>query len=349
MAMKRLADAWATQTAQRDQEMRGLQERAASALTELRRSEGAVQATKTQAMAERAELVAAHNESLDELKQQRGIHDELLARVREEAAEVLAQERRDRAALSLQLNEAIDVVSSRDQTINHLRQSFLDDMERARGPPTQTAVPRSDTAGPLSLSNCAGPMPNSAAAEAAHDVVLLQGGWARAPPLAPSMASMHSRDGSSSVCRISTESTPFAALGSVPLLPPATHGVMHPTRRRSVSEVARIDAAVSSSSFPRSAGSVDVSFNGSSAAGGRLSGSEGFTGTNTVSTAPTAEPAGEFVARPLWELPAKDFLSQWRQSWDSERATTDGPSARSAGAVTVASEPRALRITASFE
>merc|ERR1712039_681392 len=61
------------------------------------------------------------------------------------------------------------------------------------------------------------------------------------------------------------------------------------------------------------------------------------------------EPVAQTPTRPPWELSSKDFLAQWRRSWDSSRASTEDPVVHSTGGAVARTESGALRITANFD
>lgn len=177
----RLSELWASFAAQRDKEMQSLQQRADNARAELRQGE-------LQSESEQRQLQLARDSVTRELQDERRAHATALAQLQERADSDLGREKRERAALSLQLSEALDSVATRDRSIEELKRSLGEAEERSRCPPVPSAPP------PLAAVTSAG-----TGMAPAHSLV---------PPLPPACDATSGRDGAASVCRISTESTP---------------------------------------------------------------------------------------------------------------------------------------------
>jgi len=344
---QRFSESWSTEAAMREKEVRALQEQAKLAITEMRQSEGHAEVARNHAMAQQQQMDALRNKTAHELHEHRVAHNEALARVRENAARDLACERQERGALALQLTEAMDTISVRDRSIGDLRQSLTEELERIRHPPVQSSM---QTDAPL-MGSGAGRMPPLPRPET----------WGKAPPshgirpgeaepsfppppLFPSAASHMAspappsrydafacRDGSSSVCRISTDSTAFGggfsgvALGGYPVWQAhsgeANNGADRgtpsmqttPVQRRHVIEVASAMRPVPTEPVQRSV---------------------------LEAGAPQAKP---------WDLPPGEFLELWRRSRGSVLAGVDAPSGVDAQSRTLEMGFDALRITASLE
>lgn len=182
----RLSEVWASQAAQRDKEVQALQRRADSALAELRQGELQAESERTKASADQQQLQLARDSAKRELQAERRAHASAVAQLQERAESDLAKEKRERASLTMQLTEALDGVASRDRSIEDLKRSLEEVVERSRCPPIPAAC---------------SPATSTAAWHAGMVV----------PPLPPPCDAGCGRDGAASVCRMSTESTPVGS------------------------------------------------------------------------------------------------------------------------------------------
>lgn len=270
----------------------------------------------------------------------------------------LAQERRERSSLSLQLHEAMETIASRDQAIEGLRRSLSEEMERARHPPIAARAPT---------------LPNSANSSLGHIHSVLATGHRHhtsqlpeaslVPPL-PTMGAV--RDGTSSVCRVSTESTTFAshtAAEAPPSVEPIAGAWVSPA-----------SAFQWSGDRPPPMPPMETSFNASSLRSVSLesSGAFGNVTCDTASTTATrncsaknmqasSSASGQTADAPRpWELPPQDFLALWRRSRSSV-LPAGVPSSDVSGSATpsrtisqvqdiaVPASAETLRITTSFQ
>lgn len=187
--VKQLSELMSLRDRQRDRELQLLREHTETAMLEVKSSIGSVHmASHKAAEARFTELLQAEHLS---------------------HRQILANEQREKSALALQLTEAMDAVSTKDHSIEHLRKS-LSEVERARPEPVQTALSSAPRLPSLPGSGSAGPIPPSPKASAVEPVARM-----RSPgkvPERPHMQLGGFEDGSASVCRVSTESTPFQSI-----------------------------------------------------------------------------------------------------------------------------------------
>lgn len=187
-SIRQLTEFWAGQAAQRDREIQFFRERAEAAVVEMQRSQGAAKIAHAKSVSEKQAMAAAEARFQDEFEAERLMHCQSLVKAREAADNDVDIEKKEKSSLTLQLTEAMTVLSSRDRDIEELRSSLSDQLEKARSrPPIQTALT------PTALGN-AGPVPPSWPVVRAQSTAARQAG---------------SEDGTSSVCRVSTDSSPF--------------------------------------------------------------------------------------------------------------------------------------------
>lgn len=239
--VKQLSELMSLRDRQRDRELQLLREHTETAMLEVKSSIGSVHMASYKAQSEQQALAAAEARFTELLQAERLSH-----------REILANEQREKSALALQLTEAMDAVSTKDHSIEHLRKS-LSEVERARPEPVQTALssaPRLPSLPVSGVAGSAGPIPPSPKASAMEPVARM-----RSPgkvPERPHMQLGGFEDGSASVCRVSTESTPFQSIHPSDPVPsrrtvmdsataPTNHGAGVPTRPKVLEQQAPWD------------------------------------------------------------------------------------------------------------
>lgn len=293
-SVRQLSELWASEAAQRERELVALRERADTATAEARCAEEGAGAVRSCLVTEQRQLEAMHEYALREL------------------SEEFAQERRERASLcaslSMQLHEARETISSRDQAIDCLRRSLSAEVERTcPAPHPRPPTPKGHGSGPI--PSVLAPVARSRS----HAEPTL------VPPF-PVTGAVDARDSSASVCRVSTESTAFASHVAPQPLPSQVFEAA-----RSAWE-ATTPALESAAERPRIPSDLDYSL-GSCSLRSVCAGAWGNSGTDTPSTAATGASSGKTpvqagsgrgdraggVQRP-WEFPPQEFLALWRRS-----------------------------------
>ncbi|CAK9061720.1 Hypothetical protein (Fragment) [Durusdinium trenchii] len=174
-SVKNLSELWSSQNLQRERELHLLREQAENALMEMKSSIGSAQLASSKAESEQRALSAS--------------------------------EQREKGALSLLLAEAMDAVSTRDRSVDHLRRSLGE--EHARPEPVQAAMTLSQCQTP-SILGSAGPIPPSPKPSAMDTANIGSPGKYAERTIRVMQAGSY-EDSSASVCRLSTESTPYGA------------------------------------------------------------------------------------------------------------------------------------------
>lgn len=364
--VRQLSELWASQAAQRDRELRALREHADAAVAERRCAENGAEATRACFLAEQRQLEISREAALRELSEERARRQviEGLATRSEESEErtasrltgELAQERRERASLSLQLREAMDTVTSRDNAIESLRRSLTEEVG-ARVPRAPIAPPVPPL--PSSSSNGAGPMP-SGFASAPWQASPFTRDALRVPPF-PAFSAVH--DGTSSVCRVSTDSTAFAShTAANPIAMPVDMRTgtsdAWASPARAFHRAAERHPAISGADHSFNASSLrSVSVESLKAMGTSGTASTAATGASGRVPVPASGSASDHTgvaARP-WELPPEDFLALWRRSrtavlpgGGASGATTPLRNSSNGHDMAVPQSAETLRITASF-
>lgn len=210
--VKHFSELLASRDRQRERELQLLREHTETAMLEVKSSIGSVQMASQKARSEQQALAAAEARFTEQLQAERLAHNQMLV-----------TEQREKGALALQLTEAMDAVSSKDRSIEHLQKS-LGEIERARPEPVQTALsfpPR------VPSLPSAGPIPPSPKAPVAEPIANLRspGKLSERPH---NIQLPNYADSSASVCRLSTESTSFQSKSQPP----------DPTSRRTVMDSA---------------------------------------------------------------------------------------------------------------
>ncbi|CAE8701709.1 unnamed protein product, partial [Polarella glacialis] len=256
--IRQLSELWSAQGVQREREFEALQAHAQAAVVELRCSEGSVDLARSQAESEKRALEEARAHFLEERKDEELRQSAAVAQATEAVGSELLRERRERGVLALQLTEAMDAMASKDRLLGQLRAPKGEELwERARAEaPVQAALTPAwsvssherdghvrHRSGPIP------PFPFPASGTPSAKVTARRAWSASSLPMAEPVVLKHSaspqrpsleelaaaQDGAGSVCRISTDSSPFVGAGDFG------------QRRRMVTEVASAPAPCAAS------------------------------------------------------------------------------------------------------